>query len=158
MDITTALLIALFSPVIGLLFVMMVKPEIKKRTNKKTPLHICNLILVIGILIYVSLLVCLRGEHIDSSVSYTEYPIQKLTLSNVYFDNRDGYSLNESYVILEDYNNEYENVVVVETEKYMIRWLWFCKIKDEGNKYHVYLSEENYTRLNNGNVIYEIRE
>lgn len=156
MDIMVALLIALFSPVIGLLFVMMVKPEIKKRTNKKIPLHICNLVLVIGILIYISLLVSLRGKHLDSNISYTEYPIQKLTLSNVYFDDRDGYSLNESYVIIEDCTNEYVDVVVVETEKYTIQW--FCKIKDEGSKYHVYLSEENYTRLNNGNVIYEISE
>ena len=156
MDITIALLIALFSPVIGLLFVLIVKPEIKKRTNKKIPPQICNLTFVIGILIYISLLVSLRSEHLDSSVSYTEYPIQKLTFSKVYFDDRDGYSLNESYVILEDCNSEYENVVVVETEKYMIQW--FYKIKDEGNKYHVYLSEENYTRLNNGNVIYEINK
>ena len=41
-------------------------------------------------------------SHHNSSVKYTEYPIEKLTFSSVYFNGRDGDSFNESYVILEE--------------------------------------------------------
>ena len=156
MNILIALLIAAFSSTIGITAMIIVRPYIKKKTNSKLPLHICTLLFIIGLIIYLSFLICCRGEHLDSTFTYAEYPIDKITLDYVYFNDRGGYSLTESYVIIEEPNEEYKNIVLVETEEYKIQWL-FCKINTYNNEYHVYLTEDIYDRLQDGNTIY-IRE
>lgn len=152
-----ALLIAIISPTVGVAAILIIKPKIKEKTNNRMKLNICNIAFAVGMIIYISFLICTsKGSHIGSSVTYKEYPIQKLTFSNVYFNDRDGYSFNESWVILESPNDKYQNVVVVETEEYVIQWLF--KIRTDSSKYHVYLSEEVYNRFQYGNVIYKSEE
>lgn len=129
------------------------KPTIKEKTNKKLPLYLCDIACVLGLIIFISFIICSRSEHIDSKYTYTEYPIEKMTFDNVYFNNRGGDSLNESYVIVEEPNDKYQNVVVVEKEEYIIQW--FYKVKTTTTKYHIYLSEDVYNRLQDGSTIYE---
>lgn len=154
MNAKIALLIAVFSPTIGIMAMLVGRPYIKKKTNKKLPLHICTLLCVVGLVIYISFLICLSGKHINSTFTYTEYPIEKMTISSVYFNDRGGDNLNESWVIIEEPTDKYQNIVLVEEEEYEIQWL-FCKIKSFGSKYHIYLSEDVYNRLQDGNIIYE---
>ena len=155
MDFGIAMLIAVFSPTIGLMAAIVGKPFIKSKTTKKLPLHICNIACVIGLIIYVSFLISMaNGEHLNSVTTFKEYPIEKVTLSHVYFNDRDGDSFGESYVILEDPNDKYQNIVIVETEDYEIQWL-FSKFKSTGSRYHVYLTDDIYKRLKDGRVIYE---
>lgn len=155
MNFGIAMLIATFSPTIGLMAIIAGKPFIKSKTNKKLPLHICNIACVIGLIIYVSFLISMaNGEHLNSVTTFKEYPIEKVTLSHVYFNDRGGDSFSESYVVLEEPNDEHQNVVIAETENYEIQWL-FYKIKASGNKYHVYLADDIYERYNDGKIIYE---
>lgn len=149
-----ALLIAIFSPTIGIMIILTLRPYIKKKTNKKLPLHICTLFCVVGLIIYISFLMCFRGEHLDSTFTNKEYPIDKMTFNSVYFNNRGGDSLSESWVIIEEPNDKYQNIVLVKTEEFKVKWL-FCKINVTNDKYHVYLSEDVYNRLQDGNTIYE---
>lgn len=145
--------IAMISGVVGAVMFFLVKPEVKRRTNKKYPKHICNLIGIVGFALYISFLICLTiGKHQNPTFTYEEVPIEKLTATHVYFDDN-SQSLSESYVILEKPNEEYSNVVVVETERYILQWI--SKIELSGNKYHVYLSEDIYNRLQDGSTIYE---
>lgn len=95
-----------------------------------------------------------NNEHLNSVSSFEEYPIEKVTLGKVYFNGNDGCSFDESYVILEEPNSEYENIVVKEIENFEIKWL-IWNVKSNGSIYHVYLSDEVYKRLKNGVVIYE---
>ncbi len=149
------LIIAIFSPVIGIMAVIVGKPYIKNRTKKKFPLYVCNVLCIIGFAIYISFLFCINvGKHIDSKITYTEYPIQKLTFDNVYFNDEDGKRFNESYVILEEPDEKYNNVVVVEREKCYIQWIY--KFEYTGSMYHVYLSKELYSRFQDGSILYEI--
>ena len=150
-----ALLIIIFIPTICITFFMFGKPMIKKKTDKKLPLYLCDITCILSIIIFISFLICLRGEHINPQYSYTEYPIEKLTLNTVIFN--DGYkgNLNESYVIIEKPNEEYQNVVICENEKFVVQW--FCKVKVYSIKYHVYLSEDVYDRLQDGHIIYEAK-
>lgn len=149
-----AMIIASISAVIGCFMFFVKKPDYKRSNAPKYKIHICNISCAVGLVIYVSFLLCASmGTHHNSLIKYTEYPIEKLTLSNVYFNSRDGDSFNESYVILENPNDKYENVVVVETEYYTLNWLF--KIKTSSNKYHVYLSEEVYQRFQDGEIIYK---
>lgn len=151
MSLDLAILIAILSPALGIAI------SVTCSLQKKLPLYICIAICAICITIYVSFLVCaITGEHINSNITYTEYPIQKLTTNNIiYFDDM-GKRLDESYVILEKPNEAFNNVVVVEKEKYMFQWI--CKVSTSESKYHVYLSEELYNRLQDGNVIYKMEE
>ena len=145
--------IAIISGVVGAAMFFLVKPEVKRRTNKKYPKHICNLIGIIGLALYISFLVCLSiGKHQNPTFTYEEVPIEKLTTTHVYFDDN-SQSLNESYVVLEKPNEEYNNVVVVATEHYILQWI--SKIELSGNKYHIYLSEDIYNRLQDGSTIYK---
>lgn len=149
-----AMIIAVISATVGCFMFLVKKPDYKRNNAPKYKIHICNISCVVGLVIYVSFLLCVSmGTHHDSSVKYTEYPIEKLTFSNVYFNGRNGDSFNESYVILEEQNDKYRNVVVVETEYYTLNWLF--KIKTSSSKYHVYLSEEVYQRFQDGDVIYK---
>ena len=155
MDFEIAMLIASFSPTIGIMAVIVGKPFIKSKTNKKLPLHICNIACVIGLIIYISFLISIaNGKHLNSVITFEEYPIEKVTLSHVYFNEGSGHSFSESYVILADPNDEYQNVVIVETEDYETQWL-FCRIKTSGSKYHVYLTNDVYKRFKDESVIYE---
>lgn len=150
-----AILIAVFSPTIGIMAVIVGRPFIKSKTNKKLPLHICNIACVIGLIIYISFLISIaNGKHLNSVTTFEEYPIEKVTLSHVYFNDRSGDSFSESYVVLEDPNDKYQNVVIVETEDYEIQWL-FCRINTSSSKYHVYLTNDVYKRFKDGSVIYE---
>lgn len=147
--------IAIISGVVGAVMFFLVKPEVKRRTNKKFTRHICNLIGIIGLTLYISFLVCLSmGKHQNPTFTYEEAPIEKLTTTHVYFDDN-SQSLNESYVILEEPNGEYSNVVIVETEHYTLKWI--SKIELSGSKYHVYLTDDIYERLQDGSTIYEAK-
>lgn len=151
---TIASFIALFPPTLGVAAIIVGRPYIRSKTQNKLPLYICNIIFIIGIIIYISFLACmLRGKHINSNIAYTEYPIQKLTLNNVYFDDKKCSFDESSYMILEEPDEDFANVVIKEKEEYEIQW--FFKVKTSDSKYHVYLSKELYDRLQDGNVIYE---
>jgi hypothetical protein len=95
----------------------------------------------------------LHFNHKVLKSDITEYPIEKLTINSVYFNSGICKSLNESYTIIEEPNEEYNNVVVVETKYYEIQWLF--KIHTSGDIYHVYLSDKIYERLQNKEIIYE---
>ena len=152
MGFEVAMIIAVFSGVIGAMMFFLVKPEVKRRTNKKYLRHICNILGVIGLALYVSFIICLgAGKHTNPKFTYEEVPIEKLTTTHIYFDDN-SQSLNESYVILEEPNAEYSNVVVVETEYYILQWI--SKIELSGSKYHVYLTDDIYERLQDGTTIY----
>ncbi len=149
-----AMIIAIISATSSFFMFLIKKADYKRNNAPKYKIHICNISGVIGVVIYVSFLLCISmGTHHNSSVKYTEYPIEKLTFDNVYFNGRDGDSFNDSYVILKEQDDKYENVVVVETEYYTLNWLF--KIKTSSNKYYVYLSKEVYQRFQDGNTIYK---
>lgn len=148
-----ASLVAVFSIMIGIMCGIMLRPYLKNKTKKKLPIHICNIVFILGLSVYISFLLCIgSAEHKNSNIGYIKYPIQKLTINRIYFNDNE-YSLNESYVIVEDPNKEYKNVVIVEEEKFTLQWLFKINISDR--KYHIYLSEEIYNRLQNKEVIYE---
>ena len=155
MNFNLAMIIAILFLVLSMMIIIIIRPYVKLNTEKKFLLHICDIVFVIGIAIYFSFLFCAgKGEHLNSDIVYTEYPVQKLTLNNVWFNDK-SYSLEENYVVLEDYNDQYENVVIVETERYTMQWI--CKVNVETYEYHIYLSEELsglYNRLQDG-IIYE---
>ncbi len=152
MNIEVALIIAIISGTVGACTFILVRPEVKRRNNKQYPKHICTLIGIIGLVVYISLIVCMGSEHLNSSSTYEETPIEKLTTGRIYFADKEC-SLDESYAIIEEPNEKYNNVVLIETENYELQWI--CKIKTEGSRYHIYLSEDIYERLQDGNVIYE---
>ena len=104
--------------------------------------------------VYVSFFICsYRGKHYDSIIEYEEYPIEKVTFNSVYFNSRGGDRFSESWIILENPDAKYENVIVVETEYFTLSWLF--KIKTSTSKYHVYLSEDVYQRFQDGETIYK---
>lgn len=155
MGFEVAMIIAIISGVVGAMMFFLVKPEVKRRTNKKYSRHICNVLGIMGLALYISFIICLgAGKHTNPTFTYDEVPIEKLTTTHVYFDDN-SQSLNESYVILEKPNEKYSNVVVVETEHYILQWI--SKIELSGNKYHVYLSDDIYNRLQDGSTIYEAK-
>lgn len=147
--------IAIASAALGVFMIIAVKPKLKEKKSKKCLLHMCNISFVIGMAIYISFLLCISffGKHHDSIIIYEEYPIEKLTFDKVYFDSRDGKSFNESYVILENPDSIYQNVVVEEKEYFTLHWLF--PIKTCSSKYHVYLSEDVFDRFQDGDVIYK---
>lgn len=152
-----AILVAIASATFGLFMVTIVKSEIKAKSNNKLLLHICNLSFAIGAVVYISFLICsCEGKHYDSRIEYEEYPIEKVTFNSVYFNGRGGDRFSESWVILENPNDKYENIVVAETEYFTLNWLF--KIKTSTNKYYVYLSEEVYQRFQDGETIYKIKK
>lgn len=152
-----AILVAIVAVVFGLFMIMIIKPKVKARYKKKWLVHICNLLFVIGVAVYVSFLICsCHGEHYDSIIEYEEYPIEKVTFNNVYFNGRGGDGFSESWIILENPDDKYKNVIVAETEYFTLNWLF--KIKTSTSKYHVYLSEDVYQRFQDGNVIYKSQE
>lgn len=152
-----AMIIAILSATVGFFMFLIKKSDYKRNNAPKYKIHICNISGVVGLVIYVSFLLCITiGTHHNSSVEYKEYPIEKLTFNNVYFNGRDGDSFNESYVILENPSNKYENIVVEEKEYYTLNWLF--RIKTSSSKYHVYLSEEVFNRFQDGDVIYRSKQ
>lgn len=152
-----AVLVAIASATFGLFMVTIVKSKIKAKSNNKLLLHICNLSFAIGVVVYISFLICsCEGKHYDSRIEYEEYPIEKVTFNSVYFNGRGGDRFSESWIILENPNDKYENIVVAETEYFTLNWLF--KIKTSTNKYYVYLSEEVYQRFQDGETIYKIKK
>lgn len=148
----TAIILAIILGTIGVALLM--TTSIVKSTKKKT-LHV--IFGIISLTTYISFLcvICFT-KPIEQTSGVAEYPIQKLTFNSVAFDNRNAYGLDESYVNVERADGIHNNVVVVDEKYYVIRWLWEIPFKKY--KYHVYLSEDNYQRLQNRNVIYEITE
>ena len=146
-----------------LLWPMMCSFAIERKAEKLNGKLSVNAIkaiyLSIGFVFFVlfigSLRVLLNSEHLNSTYTYETYPIEELTFNSVSFDDT-SISLGESYVIVEEPNNEYQNVVVEETENYKIKW--FCNVECDNTTYHVYLSEDVYERLQNRSVIYEAKE
>ena len=84
---------------------------------------------------------------------YEEIDIDKLTLHSVYFDDM-SCDLDDTNVFLEESNEKYNNVVLVEKENYEFQWIFKVKANSK-NKYHIYLDENVYKRLNAGLVIYQ---
>lgn len=66
---------------------LMIKLSIKKKTEKKLPLVLCNIWCVLSILIYISFLLAPTFKHYNSRIYYKEYSVDKVTLSSVYFNN-----------------------------------------------------------------------
>lgn len=148
-----AIIVAIASFMFGLFMIMIVKPKIKVKSNNKLLIYICNMLFAIGVGVYISFIICsCKGKHYNSRTEYEEYPIEKVTFSSVYFDDRGGDRFSESWVILEVPNNKYENIVVKEIEYFTLNWLF--KINTNRSKYHVYLSEDIYDRFQDGDVIY----
>ena len=76
-----------------------------------------------------------------------------MTFNSVYFNGRGGDRFSESWIILENPDDKYENVIVEETEYFTLNWLF--KIKTSTSKYHVYFSEDVYQRFQDGETIYK---
>lgn len=155
MRITLAIILAVIAPTIGILpLFLRINPDINEKFNKKTK-TISNIGCLVGIAIYISFIISLNVSKINPQVTYTEYPIQYLTTNKVYFDNNDGQHLNESNTVIEKPDSQRNNVVVVKAEDYESQWLW--RIPDTRYTYYVYLSKDNYNKLQNPNVIYDNR-
>lgn len=149
-----AILVAIVAVMFGLFMIMIVKPKVKAKFKKKWLVYICNLSFVIGVAVYVSFLTCsCCGKRYDSIIEYEEYPIEKVTFNSVYFNGRGGDRFSESWIILENPDDKYENVIVAETEYFTLNWLF--KIKTSTSKYHVYFSEDVYQRFQDGETIYK---
>lgn len=158
MNYITLFFITAILAITSILTLVLVKPELKTRCNKKYPLYICDFIIIAGISLYVGFLFNLStGTHINSSYVYEEFPINRLTTDSVSFGHK-NYALHNSYTVIEEPTEEYDNVVVVETETYQIQWL--CKYNVTGTTYHVYLTEDIYNKYQNSffDVIYERME
>ena len=141
-DIFIPMLIICFIGILGML---------SKNTTKINIICLC-----ISAILFVSFAICLLvNKHIDSEFIYSKYHIQKLTFDDVIFNDK-RYDLDENSIIIEKPNSDFVNVAIEEKEKYKIQWLY--KIRIECNTYHVYLSEELYSKLQDGNVIYERKE
>lgn len=152
--ITLAIILAVISATGGILSVLM--PYVFHCKKNNIYESIKWIIFSIGMFIYISFLFIMHPSYpfkSDSVTTYTEYPIEYLTTNYVYFNDNDGRDLDKGYVIIEEPTTEHNNVVIVETLDYEVQWLW--KLPLTAKKYHVYLSEENYQRLQNKGVIYK---
>ena len=54
-------------------YVIEVNGIIRERTNKKLPLYLCDFACVFGIVIFISYIICSRGEHINPQYSSCEH-------------------------------------------------------------------------------------
>ncbi len=142
----------ILTPVMRRYAIERVARKLKGKIKEKTISKVYVLMGVITFALFIHGLIVGRGEHLNSTYEYTTYPIEKCTFNSVEFNNT-SQNLNESYVIVEEPNSEYQNVVVKEKENYEIQW--FCRVKWTSNKYHVYLSEDVYERLKDKDVIYK---
>lgn len=147
-----AIIFACVSGIIGIYSLLLIVPGLINRTIKR---YIFILIGIVGIAILISFLICMYGKHPIYSSEYKEVPIEKLTTERVYFEDKE-YSLSEPYIIIEEPDKQHNNVVVIEKNYYIMQWIY--KVKLTGNKYHIYLSEESYQRLQDGEIIYENKE
>lgn len=121
--------------------------------NNKLRLCIYILISIISIGIFISFVMNLNNKHLDSKFTYTEYPIEKITFQDVYFNGDNVQNLKESYVIIEEPNEKYSNIVIKEKEEYKRKWLFFY-IKDYDITYHIYLTQDVYDRYKSGQILY----
>lgn len=156
-----AIIIAVFGSTIGLIAPLCVRTfepcDEEKKKKMKWPVikKISWLLFSIGLFIFISFIASLNGEHLNSKISYEEYPIEKLTEQLVYFG-EEKQNLTERWTLIEKPQEKYENIVLVEKENYSFKWL-FWKVNNTSNTYHVYLSNdvyETYEQLKD-NVIYE---
>lgn len=150
-----SIIIAGISGIIGFILLALLIPELMYGTINKCKKNICILISIIGIAIFISFLICVYGNRPVYSSEYKEVPIEKLTIDRVYFEDEE-YSLNEPYIIIEEPDHKYNNVVIIEKNHYTVQWIY--KFEETGRKYYVYLSEEVYKRLQDGRVLYENKE
>ena len=155
MGLGISIIIACISGTIGLSSLLLMAPDIINGTISKRKKYIRILIGIIGLAMFISFLICAYGDHPGSSSEYKEVPIEKLTTNRIYFEEKE-YSLSESYIIIEEPDRQHNNVVVIEKNNYVVQWIY--KFKSTSSKYHVYLTEETYERLRDGNMIYENKE
>ena len=129
-----------------------------KLIKKRYHTYACLVFILLGFFVYGSYIWCLKhGTHYDSVKTYETYPITHANMNSVYFryDNNKEIqaSYSESYVKLEEPNDNYDNVVVIETDKYKMKWL--CYVDRTATTYHIYLTETAYDKLMNGDIIYD---
>lgn len=154
MDFELALILAMVFGIVGLITFFCIRPIVKSKCNKKILTFVCYIVSILGISLYFSFLIlCVTGEHLNSSSTYEEIDIDKLTLHSVYFDDM-SCDLDDTTVFLEEPNEKYNNIVLVEKENYEFQWIFKVKANSK-NKYHIYLDENVYKRLNAGLVIYQ---
>lgn len=147
-----AIPIVLFSGLLGIRTLISVMSAIKK-SKKGKEFYICSVVSMLCLTLCLSFFMCvLNGEHIDPEFSKKEFEIEKLTANTVCFNDKEV-DLSDSRVIIEKPHNQFNNVVLEKKEDYHLKWLW--KFKMVNAEYHVFLSKENYNRLQNLNVIYE---
>lgn len=125
--------------------------EIEVRCTKKYPKVICTVALFIVLGLYISVLICIDGKHLDSSYTYEEVPIDKMTDKVVYFGD-ELCKIDASNTIIEYPTEGYDNVVIVEIESYQVQWI--CRINLIKVTYHIYLTEDIYDALDIDKVIY----
>jgi hypothetical protein len=144
-----AIVLAIIAPTVGI--GMFAWSKIFDCLNKGYKKNIRDISLIVGLTIYISFLIVLScGSKINPQATYKEYPIQYLTTDKVYFNNNNGYSLDDTVIIIGEQKTDYENIVVVETLNYEKQWIW--KIPIEEKRYQVYLSIENYNKLQNKTI------
>lgn len=129
---------------------LIVYPMVSKKTLKR----LCILMFVLGVVGFTSICISARSaEKIEKKTTYEEYGIQKATTTQVYFN--DFYKMSYKDVTVKKPVEKYNNLVVVKTEYFKTRWLWF-KFKYSVDKYYVYFSDSVYQEyLKDRNVIYE---
>ena len=141
---------------------IIVEQLMKKIKWKISGIALKRIVKVVGVillLIFISIgPVSKFGKQLNLTVFYEEYPIEKLTTYDTVYFNGTSQSLAEGYVILEEPNDEYENVVIVKKEQYYLQWLY--KIKCSSTTFHVYLSEDVYKLYKqfDDKIIYEAKK
>lgn len=148
--VTLAIIIAVVSGAGGIVSVTM--PFILQLKTNNIYKNIKWVLFSVGMLIYISFLFIMHPLYpfkTDCVTTYKEYPIQYLTTNYIYFNNNDGHAIDKDYVIIEEPNAKHNNVVIVETLNYKVQWLF--KLPLTAERYHVYLSEDNYNFLANNN-------
>ena len=141
--------IAMILLVISFFSIVSIYPVVKKRCLKIA----CLVVFITGIIGFASICFSLcNAERIDKKTSYKEYEIQRATRAQAYFNDT---KMSYSDMIVEKPVDDCQNMVVVKTEYYKTKWLWF-KFKYSKNAYHVYFSDDVYQEyLEDRNVIYE---
>ena len=174
-----ALWLAVLFPSVGIMLELLLRPHFaaKLRTNtpqspdyakpatkpkytiscihKILPIFICDAYLIISLIIFISYPVCsMNNAHSNQVFVQKQYPIQKLTLDSVYFDDTRTIDLNNTVnVTIEPPDNVHDNIIIKTREDYEIQWLIF-QVKTYDTTYHIYLTQELYDRLNDGGTLY----
>ena len=97
----------------------------------------------------------------EECINYETYTITKLVANSCYIETDNGnlrLPFSENYVLLEEPKEEYDNVVEKEYKTWKTNWLGFIKVLHEDYYYHVYLTEDMYDRVNDGDVYFDLEE